>query len=488
MDPSGTTNFNILNTVGNAKVGAITTATQLEVLGTGIPLFISRGTGSTSTVAATALLRQISTGDMTNGFGPSLRFDAQDNAGVTNVLALIGAVRDGADNSGAIIFNPALGGIPTERMRVSTAGDVGIGTTVPNSKLDVDGNITQSTTHGNNMKLWLSAARNTGGTGEVGLYSWISEPGVTWTGGGIARNMYNQTGFPRVNTGLSGQMLHFTESGNVEFTLETAAGVRTTPLTITNTGNVGIGTTTPNAKLDVNGSAVLGSSTSGGLRVTSIDGLTVALSPSTPNGNVRITDDSQQATRGITIANGGSLGIGTTTPGHRLHVGGTTGTLTGAVRFDSLLGLNGYSPNGCAPAGQFWGLCVGGASGGQSIWNNTSDARLKKNIITIPNALNKVMSLRGVYFDFKDLDGVYKTLPKGHQIGFIAQEVEPVLPEVVSTGGDGMKMMGYGSITALLTEAIKEQQKQLEAEKARNNQQQSEIEQLKKEVEQLKNN
>ncbi len=129
------------------------------------------------------------------------------------------------------------------------AGNVGIGTSAPSAKFTVDGNITQFTTHGNNMKLWLSAARNGGGTGEVGLYSWISEPGMTWTGGGIARNMYNTTSFPRINTGLSGQMLHFSEGGNIEMTVETSAGSRTTPLTVSP------GTATVTGTLNVTGNA-----------------------------------------------------------------------------------------------------------------------------------------------------------------------------------------------------------------------------------------
>jgi hypothetical protein len=76
--------------------------------------------------------------------------------------------------------------------------------------------------------------------------------------------------------------------------------------------------------------------------------------------------------------------------------------------------------------------------------------------VTIPNALDKLKALRGVYFDFKELDGVYKTLPQDRQVGFIAQEVEAVLPEIVSTGADGMKMLATSSITALLTQAVQE--------------------------------
>lgn len=245
------------------------------------------------------------------------------------------------------------------------------------------------------------------------------------------------------------------------------------------TGQVGIGTQNPNRKLDI-------STDSGN------DGLTIGQQRDNST-TIQTYIDNHWPDR-ATYASGccndlllqpdvGSVGIGTASPAYKLHVGGGTGN--GHARIEGRVGINGYAVDGC---GGNYGLCVGGTSGGQSIWNNTSDARLKENIVTIPNALDKVKALRGVYFDFKNLEGVYKTLPKGHQIGFIAQEVEPILPEVVTTGTDGMKMMGYGSVTALLTEAIKEQQTQLEAEKARNDQQQAEIEQLKLEIKNLKNN
>jgi hypothetical protein len=79
-----------------------------------------------------------------------------------------------------------------------------------------------------------------------------------------------------------------------------------------------------------------------------------------------------------------------------------------------------------------------------------SDSRLKKNINLIEDALNKIMSIRGVTFDRID-SGV-------RGAGVIAQEVELVLPEVVMENEDGIKSVAYGNMVGLLIEAIKEQQ------------------------------
>ena len=85
--------------------------------------------------------------------------------------------------------------------------------------------------------------------------------------------------------------------------------------------------------------------------------------------------------------------------------------------------------------------------------NSTSDIKLKTNIKTLTNSLDKVLQMRGVEFDRIDLDGK-------HQIGVIAQEVEEIVPDLVSEN-DGTKSVAYGNITALLIEAIKEQQEQI---------------------------
>lgn len=95
----------------------------------------------------------------------------------------------------------------------------------------------------------------------------------------------------------------------------------------------------------------------------------------------------------------------------------------------------------------------------------TSDATLKDNVTPIANALDKVQAINGVTFNWKK-DGSKDT-------GLIAQNVERVLPELVNTNEDGIKSVKYGNMVALLVEAIKEQQTQINALKA-------EIEMLKK--------
>ena len=96
-----------------------------------------------------------------------------------------------------------------------------------------------------------------------------------------------------------------------------------------------------------------------------------------------------------------------------------------------------------------------------NILTNSSDERLKTNIVGITGAVEKVQQLRGVEFDW---------ISNGkHSIGVIAQDVEKVAPELVSTRDDGMKGVDYGKLTALLIEAVKDQQKQIDELKAQIN-------------------
>ena len=82
-----------------------------------------------------------------------------------------------------------------------------------------------------------------------------------------------------------------------------------------------------------------------------------------------------------------------------------------------------------------------------------SDVRIKENILNITDPLSKVLRLRGVSYNRTDIED------KSTKIGFIAQEVEKIVPEVVTYDKTSDKYgVSYGNITALLVEAIKEQQ------------------------------
>lgn len=83
-----------------------------------------------------------------------------------------------------------------------------------------------------------------------------------------------------------------------------------------------------------------------------------------------------------------------------------------------------------------------------------SDQRLKENIITIDKPMEKIMQMRGVYFNKKD------DASKTRNVGVIAQEVESIFPEVIHTSIDSehYKTVAYGNMTALLIEGMKAQQ------------------------------
>jgi hypothetical protein len=179
----------------------------------------------------------------------------------------------------------------------------------------------------------------------------------------------------------------------------------------------------------------------------------------------------------------GELSVGTLTPGQELTVQSTnpgvrlndttiTGLYHDMVSFGDNLRFNADVGNVDADTQiQFYidntekmvlsssALSVTGEITASGDVTAFSDERLKSNITTIEDALDKVKAMRGVMFDKTDsLSGDLR-----QSIGVIAQEVEQVLPEVVHNDSNtGYKSVAYGNIVGVLIEAIKEQQSQIE--------------------------
>jgi len=175
---------------------------------------------------------------------------------------------------------------------------------------------------------------------------------------------------------------------------------------------------------------------------------------SIPNGALATASSSNTASNIVVRDGSGNFSAGTITAN-------LTGNVTGA--------LTGPTVVSAASTNQtYYVTFVSGTSGNRrqelssnltynpstQQFTNSSDERLKTNIVGITGAVEKIQQLRGVEFDW---------ISSGHRsIGVIAQDVEKVLPELVATRDDGMKGVDYSKLTAVLIEAIKEQQVQID--------------------------
>ena len=198
---------------------------------------------------------------------------------------------------------------------------------------------------------------------------------------------------------------------------------------ITSGGNVGIGTSSPesftNYKTleisDTSGGVFFAKSTSGAItaQLLADNGIGSASVGSRTNHSFNITTNNVSR---ILITSGGNILMGTTTDnGERLYV-------SGSIRATGSITAN-------------------------------SDARLKKNIERIENALEKVGQISGY---------TYNTIyDEDRHAGVIAQEIDKVLPEIVNKGNDGLMGVEYGNISALLIEAIKDLKVQNDSLQAR---------------------
>jgi hypothetical protein len=319
-------------------------------IGTATPLARAHISYGTTPAAAAETLRLEVTGIPLTDTGPSVSFFAPNGSGTSKESASIAGVQSAVDGGGAIVFKTSASGAgttPIERMRITSAGLVGIGTNNPQANVDVIGT---------GVNTDVRAANNGGGTADgQGARLWLHSTGLNADAYILYRTNDGAGGAFNWSEGVDG-------SDGQKFKIGVGTDISTdTKLTITSSGSVGIGTSSPSYKLDVQGGDINAS------------------------GSVRAA--------GVAL---------------------------------------------------------------------TSDRRWKRNIMPLKKSMEKIKRINGVSYDWAIDEYPEKYFSQKKQIGVIAQDVQAVYPELISTDKDGFLSVNYLSLIAPLIEAFKEQQKLIE--------------------------
>jgi hypothetical protein len=374
----------------------------------------------------------------------------------------------GAGASSSIRFRTWDGAGYSDKVTFQNGGNVGIGTASPVTKLDVAGS-TQT------QNLFLNSGSY------AGSLTWGNNSFAQWymTGAGA--------------------------SSSIRFRTWDGAGY-SDKVTFQNDGNVGIGTAAPVEKLtvqtakgfygfthlatDANGANPIALSTYVG---SSASGAIGGWLGTKTNHDLHFFTNGGQPS--MTIIVSGNVGIGTSTPTNKLHVENTgsgsvavygnvtnSGTGVWGNNTNNGTGVYGSSGNGIGIAGESNGIGVRGKSisgyagyfegkayvgGSLEVFGNIcaanfmcqSDARLKQDVTNLKYGVRHLLQLRPVSWRWKD--------PKQRQptLGLVAQEVEPVMPELVLHGTDAKDSLGlnYLGLIPVLVKGIQEQQEQIDA-------------------------
>lgn len=288
------------------------------------------------------------------------------------------------------------------------------------------------------------------------------------------------------------------------------AGARSNAITILRNGRVGIGKSNPDYPLsfaDVTGDKISLYGGSGPHYGLGIQSYLMQIHTDDILSDIAFGYGSSASfTETMRIKGDGKVGIGVVSPSEKLHIG------PGAVRIDgpaasggNALSIGGYGDvqvdafgivggrlsvkeNGNVGIGTNFPtakLCVNGSIAYTSYLGACSDIRYKKGFTPFDHPLRSLLSLNGFYYFWKSAEFPGMSFNDDRQIGFSAQEVEKLFPEMVMTDASGYKSVDYGRLTPVLVEAIKEQQKQIDELNKETIRMRAELDDLKKTVEKL---
>jgi len=282
----------------------------------------------------------------------------------------------------------------TERARIDSSGNVGIGTSSPSTfgkvAVEVAGTTTPTslTTVGPSSINLYAATNGVSTNGTTGIFGWTATTGI---GSGI--------GFSRENSADWGTQIRF----------------YTHPTATSNIGDI-----TERMRIDSSGNLLVGVTSGTSYKLS----LKTSLASQSAIGTAGTSGDTAFQSILVTKFDNDST------------------TSQNFIQFQ----IN----NGGANCGK---ITANGAN--TAAFGSTSDQRVKENIAELPSQLANIMALRPVEFDYLESYG------GGHQIGFIAQEIQQVYPDVISTDDSSEKIMsitGWSKTEARLVKAIQEQQ------------------------------
>ncbi len=325
-----------------------------------------------------------------------------------NLSGLLDSSSTAQTKTGALTINGALTASSTLSVSATTTlaitgGNVGIGTTTPNGKLGIDvGTNNADAVYVREGAVTATALGDATGSGVNGILQLFSN----------GTEKVRLFADPTQNSWISGGNVGI---GTVSplYPLQVSKSSAATAINIIRLENMGAGYGTEGRLLFNSAGTDVGSI--GGL-VYNGGGLSGALTFSTGVAG--------SLSEKVRIDSSGNVGIGTTNPGYTLTVAGSAWVTSGA-------------------------------------WSG-SDVRWKENIQPITGALDKVLQLSGVSYDWRKNEFPENKFDDKTHLGLIAQDVENIIPELVTTGPDGYKGIDYNGLVPLLIGAIQEQQTQID--------------------------